>query len=448
MTSRCQPAPDVRILGFTSLVCIGTSLLFGLIPALGATRLKLLPALKDSGAAGAASSRGRNALVGMQVFFSVLLLMSAGLFVRTLGNLRSQDVGFRTEGVLSFSVNPSTNGYRHERAVNYFRSLIEEVRSVPGVESAALGTIRVLDEDSWSQGIFIDGYASGPEESNLQSFNMVSTGYFATMGIPLLAGREFTDADAASGHQVAVVNQDLAKQYYGGASAVGRTFRMNGPNGNPVEIIGIIGATKYAAIRDTTRRRQVFLNYAQHTDPTNAVVYVKTRVGPSLFPSLRGAARRIDPSVPTFAERTLVEQLDRNLATERLLATLATVFGVMATALAAVGLYGIMAFTVTGAPQGDRTPAGTRGARTGCRAAGPARRGARCRGWNTRCDPRRIHPLSIRQESAVRRRPQRLPHHRRRRRPACRGRGACLHRSTSSCLSDQSDDGAPRGLGP
>jgi predicted permease len=341
-------APDVRILGFTALVCVGTSLLFGLIPALGATRLRLLPALKDAVAAGPASSRGRNMLVGMQVFFSVLLLMSAGLFVRTLANLRSQDVGFRTEGVLSFTVNPSTNGYRHERAVNYFRSLLEEVRSVPGVESAALGTIRLLDEDSWSQGIFIDGYAFGPEESNLQSFNMVSTGYFPTLGIPLLEGREFTAADAASGHQVAVVNQDMARKYYGSESAVGRTFRMNGPNGTPVEIIGVIGETKYSGIRDTTRRRQVFLNSAQHTDPTYAVVYVKTRLGPTLFPSLRSAARRIDPSVPTFAERTLVEQLNRNLATERLLATLAAAFGVMATALAAVGLYGIMAFTVAG----------------------------------------------------------------------------------------------------
>jgi predicted permease len=341
-------APDARILGFTALICIGTSLLFGLIPALGATRLRLLPALKDAVAAGSGSSRGRNVLVGMQVFFSVLLLMSAGLFVRTLGKLRAQDVGFRTEGVLSFTVNPSTNGYRHDRAVNYFRSLLDEVRTVPGVESAALGTIRLLDEDSWSQGIFIDGYAFGPDESNLQSFNMVSTDYFSTLGIPLLEGREFTAADGASGHPVAVVNQEMARRYFGAGSAVGRNFRLGGPEGTPVEIIGVIGATKYAAIRDTTHRRQVFLNYAHHDDPTYAVMYVKTRTGPSLFPSLRDVARRLDPSVPTFAERTLVEQLDRNLATERLLATLAAVFGMMATALAAVGLYGIMSFTVTG----------------------------------------------------------------------------------------------------
>jgi predicted permease len=308
----------------------------------------VLPALNDAVAAGGGSSRGRNALVGMQVFFSVLLLMSAGLFVRTLGKLRSLDTGFQKESILSFSVDPSTNGYRHERAVTYFRSLIEEVRSVPGVQSAALGTIRLLDEDSWSQGIFVDGYTPGPDESNLQSFNMVSTDYFSTLGIRLLEGREFTIADASRGRLVAVVNQQLARRYFGNQSAVGHYFRMGGPQGTEVEIVGIIGATTYGSIRDSTRWRQVFLNFAQHTDPTNSVLYVKTRMGPSLFPSLRGAVRRVDRNVPTFAERTLIEQLDRNLATERLLATLATVFGVMATALAAVGLYGIMAFTVTG----------------------------------------------------------------------------------------------------
>ncbi|HKP27997.1 MAG TPA: ABC transporter permease, partial [Gemmatimonadales bacterium] len=222
-------APDLRILGFTALVCVGTSLLFGLIPAFGATRLRLLPALKDSAAAGGGSSRGRNALVGIQVFFSVLLLMSAGLFVRTLGKLRSLDTGFQTASILSFSIDPSTNGYRHERAVGYFRSLIEEVRSVPGVESAALGTIRLLDEDSWSQGIFVDGYTPGPDDSNLQSFNMVSSGYFSTLGIPLLEGREFTAADASRERLVAVVNQALARKYFGNQSAVGRYFRMGGP---------------------------------------------------------------------------------------------------------------------------------------------------------------------------------------------------------------------------
>ena len=336
--------PDLRILGFTAAVCLATSLGFGLIPALGATRLRLLPALRD--AAAPSASRGRNTMVGLQVFFSVLLLMAAGLFIRSLHKLRALDPGFETASLLSFSVDPSTNGYRHDRAVRFFQSVLEQVRAVPGVESAALGTITLLNDDGWGNGISVEGYDAPPEQDLLvQSFNMVSPGYFATLGIPILAGREFTAADAR-GVRVAIVNQDMARRYFGDQSPIGRRFRMGG-EGPPIEIIGLIGRTKYRSVRDTARR-QVFLDYDQHDDPTNAVVYVRTRAGSALFPLLREAVRRVDPQVPAFAERTLKQQIDRNLATERLLATLATLFGVMATLLAAVGLYGIMAFTVTG----------------------------------------------------------------------------------------------------
>jgi len=338
-------APDLRILGFTGAVSLGTALLFGLIPALGATRLSFLPALRDTAATTGGSSRGRNVLVGVQVFFSVLLLVAAGLFVRTLGKLRALDPGFRTESLLSFTVDPATNGYRRERAVNFFRALIDEVRALPGVESAALGAVRLLSEDSWSDGITVDGYTPVPGESNVQYFNMVSPGFFATLGIPMLEGREFNPADAAGGRPVAIVNQDLARRYFGASRATGRQFRVGG-RGDPVEIVGVIGATTYGSIRDA-RRRQVFLNFDQHPDPTHAVVYVRTVAGSALFPSLRAAVRRVDPNVPPFAERTLDEQIDRNLATERMLAMLATLFGTVATLLAAVGLYGIMAFTVT-----------------------------------------------------------------------------------------------------
>src|ERR1043166_482543 len=340
-------APDLRILAFTAAVCIGTSLLFGLIPAFGATRLRLLPALRDATQAGPGSSRSRNVLVGFQVFLSVLLLVAAGLFVRTLGKLRALDPGFETGSLLSFSVDPSTNGYRHERAVQYFQSLLGGIRAVPGVESAALGAIRLLDDDGWSNGIWVDGYTPAPGESNVQSFNMVSPGYFRTLGVQILAGREFTPADARSGRMVAIVNQDMARRYFGGRCPIGRRFRMGGAGNTPIEIIGVIGRTKYRSMRDTVRR-QVFLDFDQHGDPTHACVYVRTRAGSALFPVLRDAVRRIDPRVPPFGERTLEQQIDRNLATERLLATLASLFSVMATLLAAVGLYGIMAFTATG----------------------------------------------------------------------------------------------------
>jgi predicted permease len=340
-------SPDLRIFGFTALVCLGTALLFGMVPAAGFTRLRLLPALRNAAETGRTSSNGRLALVGLQVFLAVLLLMAAGLFVRTLDQLRRLDPGFDTSTLLSFTVDPSVNGYRHQRAVRYFQELLAAVRSVPGVETAALGTIRLLDDDSWGNGIVVEGYTPAPGEGNVQAFNMVSPGYLRTLGIPLLDGRDFDAADARSGVRVAIVNQDMAKRYFGTDSPVGRRFRMGNAEGPVVEIIGLIGPTTYRSLRDTARR-QVFLNYDQHTDPTGAIVYVRTRAGESLFPLLRAAVRRIDPHVPTFAERTLAQQINRSLATERLLALLASLFGLMATILAAVGLYGIIAFTVTG----------------------------------------------------------------------------------------------------
>ena len=339
--------PDWRILGFTVAVCLGTALGFGLLPAVGSTRIGLLPALRNATASGQSVSLGRNAVVGLQVFLTVLLLMAAGLFVRTLEKLRHLDPGFETATILSFSVDPSVNGYRHERAVRFFQTLLTEVRSVPGVEAAAMGSIRLLNDDGWGNGIAVDGYTHAPDESNVQNFNMVSPGYFATLGIPILEGRDFSPADAGRATGVAIVNQDMARRYFGSESPIGRQFRMGTGGGPAVEIIGLIGRTKYRSIRDTARR-QVILHFDQHPDPTNAVVYVRTRAGASLFPALRDAVRRIDPNVPTIAERTLEEQIDRNLATERLLATLAMLFGMIAALLAAVGLYGIIAFTVTG----------------------------------------------------------------------------------------------------
>jgi hypothetical protein len=192
----------------------------------------------------------------MQVFFSVLLLMSAGLFVRTLGKLRSLDLGFQTASVISF-----LRRSEHQRVpARACRRLLPVAnRGSPfgsGVESAALGTIRLLDDESWAQGIFLDGYTPAPDESNTQSFNMVSTGYFATMGIPVVEGREFTASDAGGGHLVAVVNQEIARKYFGRESAVGRHFRLGGPEGTQVEIVGVIGATKYDRVRDSTRRRR------------------------------------------------------------------------------------------------------------------------------------------------------------------------------------------------
>ncbi len=284
--------PDPRVLLFTFGVCILTALLFGLAPALNSGRFALVPTLKEQTIAGGHSGM-RRVLVATQVFLSVLLVAGAGLFVRSLVNLRTLDMGFQTNHVLSFSVDAMLNGYRKERSARFYRELLERVRALPGVDSAGIGTIRVLDEDDWTSAAGIEGYQSKPGEDMQQNFNMVSPGYFSTLGMPIVA------ADS-----------------------------------------------KYTDVRED-RPRQVFLNFHQHDDPAGGTVYVKTRLeSKQMFGALRETVRGLDPNISLFAMRSLDEQIDRNLSTERLVASLATVFGALASVLAAVGLYGLLAFNV------------------------------------------------------------------------------------------------------
>ena len=338
-----KTTPDLRILGFTLAVSTVAVLLFGLFPALSGGRIDLVDALKERGQAARSGPLLRRALIAAQVFFSVLLLVAASLFVRSLINIRSQDPGFRTDHIIAFTVDPSLSGYRKERAINFYRELADRIGRLPGVESAALGQMRVLQGD-WNSGIEIEGYPQTLGEDMNQRFNDVTPGYFATLGIPVLAGREFLPSDAQSGHGVAIVNRTLANHYFAGADAVGRFLKIYGTR---CEIVGVVGDTKYVSMREPAPR-QVFLDLDGHPDPAGSSVYIKTGFDlQSMSRLIRKAVGELDPNVPVFGMRTLGEQVDRDLATDRLEASLALAFGAAAAVLAAVGLYGLLAFNVT-----------------------------------------------------------------------------------------------------
>jgi predicted permease len=336
--------PDLRVVGFTLAVGAATTLLFGLVPALGAARVDLIDALKERGHTAGSAPLLRRSLIAAQVFFSVLLLAAAGLFVRSLMNIRSQDPGFRTDHIIAFAVDPSLSGYRKERAVEFYRELSERIGRLPGVESAALGQIRVL-QDEWNMDIEVEGYPQTLGEDMNQYFNDVTPGYFATLGIPVLAGREFLPSDARSGHGVVIINRALASHYFGGSNPIGRFLKMFG--GTRLEIVGVVSDTKYLSMREPAPR-QVFVDLDAHPDPAGSSVYVRTHSDlKSMSGLIRRAVGEIDPNVPVFTMRTLEEQVDRDLATDRLVASLALAFGAVAALLAAVGLYGLMAFNVT-----------------------------------------------------------------------------------------------------
>ena len=352
---------DNRILIFNFALSLATGLLFGIVPALRSTRPNLAPTLKDQVGAvigGAGGVRLRKGLVVAQVTVSVLLLIGAGLFIRSLRNLRLLDLGLKTDNLIAFNVNPALSGYTPARAKQFHKELLERVRALPGVGGIALSNIGLLEGNEWDSSMTAEGYEAKPGENMNPFCNAVSPGYFKTMGIPLVAGRDFDDRDVRNEpldpkasdppYRVAVVNESYAKQYFAGRDPVGRHigFGMNPGTKTPIEIVGVVKDAKYTGVRDDIPR-QVFFAFLE-AELNGSVVYVRALDQPdAAFRAIRQAVRGMDPNIPIFNPRTLDHQIDQSLLNDRLIATLSSAFGILATLLAVIGLYGVMAFTVT-----------------------------------------------------------------------------------------------------
>jgi predicted permease len=353
--------PDLRILLFTFAVCVITGILFGLAPALQATRPDVAPALKDE--AGAVISGGhvrlRKTLVAVQVALSVLLLAGAGLFIRSLKNLRDMGPGFNTGKLISFEVDPSLNGYTSERTKSFYRLLTERLSGAPGVQSVALAAVRILEFNEWDSSLTVEGYNAKQGENVYAYMNSVSPGYFATLGVPILAGRDFTDRDTnvvkhGDGDDnfvpdKVIVNEMFVKKYFNGRNPIGLHVGYGTDPGTKtdMEIIGVVQDIKYTSLRDKIPQ-QMFQPYLADRHLGGMTVYVRSALNPEqLFGEIRAQVHDLDPNLPVFGMRTMDEQVANSLMLERLVASLSTVFGVLAAILAAIGLYGVMAFTVT-----------------------------------------------------------------------------------------------------
>ena len=347
-SSNLNPLPDLRILGFTLAVCLLTGLLFGLAPAWAARGIDVAPALKvDRRVTGSGSARFRGALVVAQVFLCVLLLVVAGQFVRSLGNLRHLDMGLHAHHVVQFAVNPSMNGYSKQQSGNFYRALMEKVRRLPDVESSGASALAVLDQDWWGPAITTDIAGPQPGDDNPNA-SLVSPGYFATLGIPLSLGRDFSLADANNTHGVVVVNQTFARRYYGNLNPVGHWLALGNEPGTKAdtEIVGVVRDSRFFDVR-TAIRPLIYFDNDQNPDIQQINVYLRSTADPRrLFTEIRQTVASLDAAVPPFALRTLDEQADLTLSRDRMVTTLASIFGVVAALLAAVGIYGLMAFNV------------------------------------------------------------------------------------------------------
>lgn len=341
--------PDSRILIFTLSLTVLTGLVFGLVPALRASRPDLWSTLKD--AVGSVSGSGgslylRKGLVMAQVALSFLLLFGAGLFVRSLFNLQATDTGFdEMDNLVTFQVSPALNGYDGLRATRLYTDLLEQIRALPGIKSASLASVALLSGNEWDSTMSVEGHTAKDGEDMQAFINSLSPGYFETMGISLLEGRDFDRRDIKEDAKVAIVNQRFAKHYFGDRSAIGRHLgRGSRPDTKlDVQIIGVVEDTLYEGPREGVRRQVFVPNWGKQ----GVAFYVRTSLGShSAHGLLRTAVKKLDVGLPIYQMKTLAAQLDETLLTERLIALLSAGFGMLATLLAAIGLYGVMAFVV------------------------------------------------------------------------------------------------------
>ena len=345
-----SPTPDWTVLVFSFAVSLLAGILFGLVPALQATRPDLTGTLKDE--AGAVIYGGspalRKGLVVAQVSLSLVLLIAAELFLESLRNLKMTNPGFDVENLVAFDVNPTMNTTDRNWVSAYYRHLHNSLHEIPGLESDTFAVVPVLENNEWDNWVTIEGYLPKRGERPDPHMQYCSPGFFKTLKVPLLRGRDFNDRDVNGAPKVAVVNQKFAKRYFGDGDPIGRHIGMGIDPGTPVDIqiVGIAADTRYESMRDEIPE-EVYIPRDQMTFANSGTVYLRTRADPiRVFNAVRAAVQDADANVPVHDMRTVTHQVEISLLTERLLATLSTVFGCLATLLAVIGLYGVMAFMV------------------------------------------------------------------------------------------------------
>lgn len=343
-----QPTPDLRILGFTFALTLLTGVVFGLLPALRASRPDQWATLKDT--VGAIAGTGgslflRKGLVAAQVALSFLLLFGAGLFVRSLQNLQTTDTGLQMDNLITFRLSPALSGYTDERTNNFYTELLDRLRGSAGVKSAGFAVVSLLAGDEWDSTTSVEGHEAKDGEDMQAFMNALSPGYFETMGIRFVEGRDFTRLDIKQDPKVAIVNRKFAQHFFKDKSAIGKRLgRGSGPGTKfEIEIVGVVEDSLYEGPREGVRRQVFWAGWGR----SSVTFYVRTTdASAGAFNLVRNEVKRLDGAMPVYDVKTVQGQLDETLLTDRLIALLSAGFGLLATLLASIGLYGVMAFIV------------------------------------------------------------------------------------------------------
>jgi putative ABC transport system permease protein len=343
--------PDLRIMLFNCALALFASLIFSLAPAAQFWRPDLAPALKQQGMTARSSPlRFRRVCVALQIGLSLMLLVGAGLFVRTLHNLKSLNAGFATDHLLTFEIDPRMAGYEPARTFALYQRAFETLKGLPGVRSVAATNDPELANDNLTGNITVAGYSEKSQEEMQVEMPNVSVDYFSTLQMPLLAGRAFTDQDSAGSQKVAVVNESFARHFFGDPQqALGHYLGQGGGQGTKMDIaiVGVAKDAKHISLREPITRA-MFRPYLQSPEPHAMTFYVRTWAQPeSAESTIRRAMQTLDSNLVLDTFRTMDEQVDNNLTAERVVALLASGFGVLAALMAAVGLYGVLAYSTT-----------------------------------------------------------------------------------------------------
>jgi putative ABC transport system permease protein len=351
---------DPRVLWFAAAVTMVTSALFGLAPALRATRVNLQSTLKDQGSSvseGRSNIRLRKVLIIAQVALTAVLLVGAGLLARTLTNLEHANLGVRTENILQFSVEPDLNGDKPAQTLAFGDQARQAIASLPGVRSVAASEEEIFAGDDDGSNITPEGYMVRPDEDTNVDYAYISPNYFSTMGIPLVAGREFTDADTATSHKVIIINQKLARRFFAGRNPIGlhitrgavgsnSGFTGNKNTNPPMEIVGVVADSKWDSPRDDIVPF-MYEPYSQDPQLGTLAFYVRTERDPAqMAATLHETIERLDLNLPINDMRTLTQQITDEMFNDRLVAVLSISLALLAALLAALGLYGVLSYLV------------------------------------------------------------------------------------------------------
>jgi predicted permease len=341
---------DGSVLLFTAALALGTGMLFGLFPAIHSSRPDLIPLLKgQAGQPGGAraAARFRTGLATAQIALSMALLVGAGLFTRSLMNVSRVDLGLKVDNLVTFGIAPELNAYTPERSRALFERLEDRLKATPGVTSVAMSLVPALAGSNWGTDVAVEGFKKDSDTDDGARYNEVNAGYFRAMGMPLIAGREFTRADRLGGAKVAIVNQQFAKKFHLGHDVIGKHMSSDDNDSKlDTEIVGFVQDAKYSEVKGEIPPI-FFMPIQQDEGIGYANFYVRTSLDEgAILPVIPKVMGELDPNLPVVNLKTMTQQVRENVFLDRFISVLAASFACLATLLAAVGLYGVLAYTV------------------------------------------------------------------------------------------------------